>query len=198
MSLKLTKLRYTIFSILFLCTATTAAQSEIVSISQNATTIGLYQKFELSFTLSEDYDNPFDPDIIDITATFIQPDGNSVTISAFFFEQYDENSQGYFINGGNPCWKVRFAPFQLGTYLINKITITDHNGTNIINPEITFTCIESDKKGIIRLDGRNPYYLRYDNNEPYIPIGHNVGWLNENGTGKWEDTFEKMHNVGEN
>ena len=198
MSLKLTKLRYTIFSILFLCTATTAAQSEIVSISQNATTIGLYQKFELSFTLSEDYDNPFDPDIIDITATFIQPDGNSVTISAFFFEQYDENSQGYFINGGNPCWKVRFAPFQLGTYLINKITITDHNGTNIINPEITFTCIESDKKGIIRLDGRNPYYLRYDNNEPYIPIGHNVGWLNENGTGQWEDTFEKMHNVGEN
>jgi hypothetical protein len=171
---------------------------KITSVRQNAATIGLYQKFELSFTLSESYDNPFDPDIVDITVSFNKPDANNIEVPAFFYEEYDEDSHGNFVNGRDPCWKARFAPSQLGDYLINQITIIDHNGTNIIDPGITFTCIESDEKGMIRLDGRNRYYLRYDNNEPYIPIGHNVAWLNENGTRQWKDTFEKMHNVGEN
>jgi hypothetical protein len=194
----LKNLLYLTFSIVCLLPAIAGAQTEITLISQNAATIGQYQKFELSFILSENYNNPFDPDIVDITVTVTQPDSNTVTVPAFFYEQYDENSQGNFINGRNHRWMMRFAPSRLGTYLINQITIIDHNGTNQINPEITFTCIESDKKGIIRQDGRNPYYLRYDNNEPYIPIGHNVAWLNENGTGQWEDIFEKMQNVGEN
>jgi len=174
------------------------APPQVTSISQNTEIAGLYQKFELTFTLSENYSNPFDTDIVDIMVTLTKPDGNDVDVPAFFYEEYDENSYGRFVNGRNPCWKVRFAPSQIGTYLINQITIIDHNGTHKINQEITFTCIESDEKGIVRLDSRNPYYLRYDNNEPYIPIGHNVAWWNENGTGQWEDTFEKMHNVGEN
>lgn len=189
---------YLTINLLCLFPVFAGAQTEITSISQNAATIGRYQKFEVSFTLSENYDNPFDPDIVNITVTITKPDANEVTIPAFIYEQYDENSQGYFINGRNSCWMIRFAPARPGTYLINQITISDHNGTNQIDTDITFTCVESNEKGIIKLDDRNPYYMRYDNNEPYIPIGHNVAWLNENGTGQWEDIFEKMHNVGEN
>ncbi len=178
--------------------ASGGAHIEITSISHNAKTIGLYKKFELTFTLSESYSNPFDTDIVDIMVTFTKPDGNSVDVPAFFYQEYDENSSGYFVNGRDLCWKVRFTPSQLGAYAIDQITIIDHNGTNVIDPEVAFTCIESDEKGIIRVDSRNPYYMRYDNNEPYIPIGHNVGWWNENGTDQWEDTFASMGSVGEN
>lgn len=175
-----------------------ATSPQIMSISQNTEIIGLYQKFELTFTISEDYSNPFDTDVVDIMVTITEPDGNDVNVPAFFYKEYDENSYGRFVNARGACWKIRFAPSQLGTYSINQITITDHNGIHKINQDILFTCIESDDKGIIRIDTQNPYYLRYDNNEPYIPIGHNVSWWNEDGTGQWEDTFEKMHNVGEN
>ncbi len=203
MSVLLRNLFY--ITIILVCLLPAAAEQQleeavpqITSISQNAETIGQYQKFEMTFTLSESYSNPFDIDIVDIMATFTKPDGNNVEVPAFFYEQYDEDLHGNFVNARNPCWKVRFAPSQLGTYLINQIKIIDQYSTNIINPEITFICIESDEKGIIRTDSRNPYYLRYDNNEPYIPIGHNVSWWNEDGTSQWKDTFEKMHNVGEN
>ena len=194
----LRKYLYLIISILCLFPVITSAQTSITSIRQNAATIGLHQKFELTFTLSESYDNPFDPDIVDIMVRFNKPDANNIDVPAFFYEQYDEDSNGNFVNGRDSCWKVRFCSSQTGDYLVNQITIIDRNGVNTINPEIVFTCIESDEKGTIRQDSRSPYYLRYDDNEPYIPIGHNVAWLNENGTGQWEDTFEKMHNVSEN
>lgn len=174
------------------------AQTGITSISQNAGTIGRYGKFELTFTLSESYSNPFDTDIVDVMVTFTKPDGNGVEVPAFFYKEYDENASGYFVNERNPCWKVRFAPSQLGVYTINQIKIIDHNGTNIIDPDVTFTCIESGEKGIIRADSRDPYYMRYDNNETYIPIGHNVGWGSENGTSQWNNYFSKMGNAGEN
>jgi len=194
----LKNLLYLAIGIVCLLPTIAGAQIEIASISQNAETIGRYEKFELTFTISESYSNPFDTDIVDIMVTVTKPDGNSVEVPVFFYEGYDETAGGDFINGRDPCWKVRFAPSQLGVYAINQITIIDHNGTNTIDPDVTFTCIESDEKGIIRLDSRNPYYLRYDNKEPYIPIGHNVGWWNENGTGQWEDTFAAMSSVGEN
>lgn len=189
---------YILILIISLSTVTATAQTEITSISQNADIIGRYEKFELTLTISESYSNPFDTDIVDIMVTFTKPDGNNAEVPAFFYEEYDEDGDGNFINGRDPCWKVRFAPSQLGVYEVNQITIIDHNGTSIVDPEVTFTCIESNEKGIIRVDSRNHYYMRYDNNEPYIPIGHNVGWWNANGTGIWEDTFADMNGVGEN
>ncbi len=200
----LKNLLYLTIGIVCLLPAIAGAQTEITLISQNAETIGRYEKFELTFTLSESYSNPFDTDIVDIMVTFTKPDSSNVEVPAFFYKEYDEDGGGDFVNGRDPCWKVRFAPSQLGAYAINQITIIDHNGTNVIDPEITFTCIESDEKGIIRVDSRNPYYLRYDNKEPYIPIGHNVGWWGKSGsdiwdgTGIWEDTFAAMGGVGEN
>jgi len=184
------------------------AQTEITSISQNADpqprfagnagagTIGLYKKFELTFTLSQSYDNPFDPSIVDITVVFTKPDGNTVTIPAFFYEEYDYIG-GRYVNRRNPCWKARFAPSQEGEHTVSQITIVDANGTTTIDPQVIFTCIESGAKGFIRKDQRDPYYLRHDNGCPYLPIGHNVGWLPD-GPSDWEHYFTSMCTVGEN
>ncbi|MFH1371054.1 MAG: DUF5060 domain-containing protein [Planctomycetota bacterium] len=184
---------------LFLAIGVTQAKATTISnISQNGSTIGRFEKFELTFTVSEAYSNPFDTDIVDIRAVFTQPDGNTVDVPAFFYKEYDEDATGHYVNERNPCWKVRFAPSQLGTYEISQITIIDDNGTNVIDPSVTFTCIDSAKKGIIKVDSRDPHYMRYDTNETYKPIGHNVCWLNENGTSQWESYFTKMANTGEN
>ena len=169
---------------------------EITSISQNAETIGLHRKFELTFTLSQSYDNPFDPDMVDITVTFTAPDGDTATVPAFFYKEYDYTN-GRYVNGRNPCWKARFAPSQEGEYSVNLITIVDADGLTTVDPQITFICIESGEKGIIRTDQRDEYYLRYANGSPYLPIGHNVGWL-PNGPPDWQNYFTSMGAVGEN
>jgi hypothetical protein len=38
-----------------------AKATTITSITQNGSTIGRYEKFEVTFTLSQTYTNPFDP-----------------------------------------------------------------------------------------------------------------------------------------
>jgi len=180
------------------------AQIEITSISQNAETIGLYKKFELTFTLSKSYDNPFDPNIVDVTVAFAVPDGNTVTIPAFFYKEYDYRN-GRYVNGRNPCWKARFAPSQTGEHRVSLITIIDASGPTTIDPNITFTCIsrkgwpspENAEKGFIRTDQRDQYYMRYANGSPYMPIGHNVCWLPD-GPSDWEHYFTSMGAVGEN
>lgn len=187
-----------IIAILAIGAVPVEAAATITSISQNGSTIGRFEKFELTFTVSENYTNPFDTDIVDIMAVFTRPDGNTVDVPAFFYKEYDENGSGYYVNERNPCWKVRFSPAQLGAYEINQITIIDDNGTSTIDPQITFTCIDTAKKGIIRVDSQDPCYMRYDTGETYKPIGHNVCWWNENGTHQWKDTFQKMGNAGEN
>ena len=79
-------------SILLTCPLSAEAQVEITSISQNAETIGLYEKFELTFTLSQSYSNPFDTDVVDIMVTFTEPDGNSVDVPTFFYKEYAFNT----------------------------------------------------------------------------------------------------------
>jgi hypothetical protein len=175
-----------------------AKATTITSITQNGSTIGRYEKFEVTFTLSQTYTNPFDPCIVDIMVTFIKPDGNTVMAPAFYYKEYDEDASGNFVNGRNPCWKARISPAQLGVYDINQIKIIDSGGTTTTDPNISFTCVESGKKGLIRVDSRDPCYMRFDNNETYVPIGHNVGWLNLNGTSQWKSFFAKMGNAGEN
>ena len=188
----------TFLAVVIVCVLATIAEAqvEITSISQNADSIGRYKKFELTFTLSQSYDNPFDPNIVDVTVTFTEPDGNVATIPAFFYKEFDYINSRY-TNGRNPCWKARFAPSQMGVHTVSRITIVDVNGQTTIDPNVTFTCIASSEKGIIRIDQHDQYYLCHAGGSPYLPIGHNVGWLPDGPT-DWEHYFTSMGAVGEN
>jgi len=199
LSVLLKKLLYLTIAIAYFLPTTAGAKVEITSISTNggrARVFGLYEKFELTFTLSQSYENPFDPNIVDIMVTFAKPDGNIVTVPAFFYKEYDYVN-GHFINERNPCWKARFAPSQAGEHAVGQITIVDTNGVTEFNPQNNFTCRESDEKGFIRTDQRDKHYLRYANGKPYLPIGHNVCWLPD-GPADWDKYFTSMGNVGEN
>lgn len=172
------------------------AKTEVTSISQNARGVGLHGKFELTFTLAQTYDNPFDPSVVDATAQFAQPDGSTVTVPAFFYQDYDY-AGGRYVNGRNPCWKVRFAPAQTGVYRVNRITIVDASGSTGFDPQVTFAGLASSDKGIVRRDLRDPSYLRHADGRAYLPIGHNVAWLPK-GPSDWEHYFTAMSSVGEN
>jgi hypothetical protein len=185
-----------VLSILGVLQTLVFAGPALTSISQSGQTVGRYARFELTFTLSQVYDNPFDVNAVDITAEFVRPDGNAVTVPAFFYQDYDYTGQGY-INGRNPCWKVRFAPSQLGEYRVSRIAIVDAGGLTTIDSRATFACVESGAKGIIQQDSRDQHCLRHAGGQPYLPIGQDVGWLPK-GPSDWEHYFTTMSAAGEN
>jgi len=178
-----------------------AGQTEITSLSQNKQTVGMYEKFELTFTLSETYSNPFDPNIVDISITITAPDTSTSVAFAFFYMDYDI-IDGKYVNGHNPCWKVCFAPSQLGKYAVSQITINDKNGATSVDPQASFECVPGERKGIIRVDQRDPYCLCYADGSAYLPIGHNVAWdqavYGADAIAWWEQYFASMAAAGEN
>lgn len=173
-----------------------ASATTISNISQNASTIGRYQKFEATFTLSTTYSNPFDPCIVDVTVSFHEPDGNVVTIPGFYYRSYTvsgSNPETY-TTAGAISWKVRFAPSKPGTHTFD-ITVKDSGGTVVATNAGSFVCQESGKKGFVRVNPNHPAFLMYDNGDTRVNIGQNIGW-NIGGIYGWNNYLTKMHNAG--
>jgi len=176
----------------------------ITSLSQNAGTIGTYEKFEVTFRLSRPYSNPFDPCIIDINVSFHEPGGTIATIPAFYYQAYNvsgSNPEQYPSPSGTASWKARFAPSKLGTHTFD-ITIKEPNGTFVYTNQGSFTCQQSSKKGFIRVDPNQHDFLKYDNGDTRLNIGENIGWNNGSvpggGIAGWDYYLKKMHNAGAN
>jgi hypothetical protein len=172
----------------------------ISGITQNSSTIGRYSKYELTFTISPAYTNPFEPCEVDVTVTFHQPDGTDVNIPGFYYRLYNpsgSNPETYPNSGaGAVSWKARFAPSQLGSHSCD-IIVKDVDGTATVTTAKTFTCTESGKKGFIRIDPNQHDFLKYSNGDTYLAIGQNIGW-NSGGIYIWDDYLKKLHNAGAN
>ena len=103
--------------LLFIISATAYGQPTINRIWQFMDSVGLYNKFEISLRMDAEYENPFDPDQIDVMATFTAPSGKEWKVPGFFNQ---------FFRG---MFSVRFSPDELGnwTYVVR---IKDKNGEN--------------------------------------------------------------------
>jgi hypothetical protein len=153
-----------LFSLIFLFNAAWS-QPAIVNIRQNADSIGLYDKFEIFLNVKAEFINPFDPNEIDITATFISPTGKQWGIHGYYY--YAFGSQ----------WKIRFSPEEIGkwTYTIN---VKDKKGQ--VNSESkSFTAIPSLNHGPIQA-ALNKRYLEYRDGTPFYGVGL---WYNDGYTG---------------
>jgi hypothetical protein len=177
-----------------------ANATTISDISQNSSAIGRYAKYELTFTLSRTYTNPFDPCEVDVMVTLHQPDGTSVSIPGFYYKTYTpsgSNPETYPDSGtGVVSWKARFSPSQLGSYTCD-IQVKDAYGTATATKAGSFTCVESGKKGFIKVDPKQHDFLKYSNGDTCINIGENLGW-NNGGVYGWNNYLTKLHNAGAN
>jgi hypothetical protein len=189
---------YSHLMLLLVVGAIPAKATTISNISQNSGTIGKFEKFEITFTISRTYTNPFDPCEVDVTATFHQPDGTDVMVPGFYYRAYTvsgSNPERY-TTAGAISWKARFAPSMLGSYICD-ITVKDVDGTATAATAGTFTCEESGKKGFIRVDPNNHDFLKYDNGDTRLNIGENIAW-NSGGIYGWNNYLVKLHNAGAN
>jgi hypothetical protein len=124
------------FAVFVILTADLSAikAPEILNLRQRPDTLGLYEKFEVSFNINNgnEYVNPFDPDEIDITAIFISPSGKQWKVPGFYY--YSMGS----------LWKVRFSPDETGVWNY-KISVRDKGG-EVTGSQQSFVSVRSLKK----------------------------------------------------
>jgi hypothetical protein len=137
-----------------------------LGIQPSAKKVGKYKKLELLIKVDTTYDNPFDPDQVDLTVTLKTPEGKTISLPAFYCQDYErrkfDRQRGranwyYPISRGS--WKARFAPMQTGTYSATAI-LKDNKGT-IHSQTVKFDCTPSSKKGFIRASRKDPRFLEF-------------------------------------
>jgi hypothetical protein len=150
--------------------------------------IPLYDFIEVGVDFDEFYDNAYNPDEVSVEATFTSPSGKTYTRFGFFYKDYLICSSCFGCNGQqgfddyweeqetNYSWRVRFTPDEIGswTYTIKVVPNTNENESEISEIE-TFSCINSDDKGYLRVSN-NDKYLAFENGSWFFGIGENIGW----------------------
>ena len=174
----------------FLCLFTfVMAQPKITNLSypKSADLFGLY---EISFSLGN-YDNPYDPDVIDVYAEFVSPDDLHYRVNGFYYESYTFNKKNSYevaTSGQDKEWRVRFTPNCPGNWTFILHAIDRQGETKMPQSSVSFLCNPIDtSKGFISV--ANKRYLKRDamvNGRmeaiPFYPIGPNVAWYGYKGS----------------
>jgi len=158
---------------LLLASAPWAAPT-ISSVTTSGASVGKYAKEELSVGLGTNYSNPYDPSVIDLSATFTSPTGKVWKVNGF----YDGTG-----------WKVRFAGNETGTWTYT-VTAVDATGTTT-SPGGTFGVATSAYHGWVRI-APNKRFLAYDDGTSFFGIGACEAW------GPSTTTLSAMQGLGYN
>jgi len=164
--------------------------------STNSNNIQQYEKFEVVLDLQDaSYNNPYDPDQIDVHAYFKSPKGDTTWVNGFY-DDYN-NAQ---------AWKVRFSPGETGSWEY-QVFATTPDGTGK-SAKKTFTATKSDQHGWLTISSQNPNYLSYTDSTSFYGLAAYYPWnVTESGLdelkqhdvniiGYWNSTYDNAGNGG--
>ncbi len=129
---------------------------------KQTTAVGLYEKLELGVDLKATYQNPYDPDQLDLSAEFTSPSGKKWEIWGF-----------YNLSSSPEHWMIRFTPTETGTWRY-VVKVRDLKGIAESTPD-TFDVTDSKQHGFISI-AANRRYLQYTDGTPFYGVGM---WYND-------------------
>ena len=163
---------------------------KVTHVEPSAVAVPRYEKFELTFRLSETFANPFDPEVADVVGHFVPPSAlvgpirgkkpRTIDVPAFFHQEYERhlvNGREVLTPKGLPCWKLRFTPTEAHAEAKKSVytySVTV-NGQKL--PAITdrqFVCIPSQRGGFVRVSKRDPRCFELTTGQPFYPLGMNL------------------------
>jgi len=173
-----------------------------IKLQASADKVGKYQKLELLVQVDARYENPFDPDEVDLAILLETPEGDQIASPAFFCQDYDRSARvaaNWYYPVGKGTWRARFAPMQIGTYSA-RARLTDRNGT-VQSNTMRFECVPSAKKGFLLVSRNDPRFLEFSEAMPFFAIGQNLAFIGEGQyvtLSKAEEVFAKLSRNGAN
>lgn len=143
----------------------------------SAASVPVYGKLELTFHVQHEYENPFDPEVVDVTGHFLSPGGKEIVLPGFFYQAFERmrDPAGNEKMGavGPPCWKVRFSPTEQGKWRY-YVVVKDALG-ELHSDEQALTATEAELKGgMVRVSRRDGRFFELDNGEFFYPLGINM------------------------
>lgn len=169
-----------------------SAAPKFVSIKENQSQIGKFEKYELTVDVRAKFKNPYDPKEVSLKAIFKSPSGITKIVNGFFYKEFEILPQSNrYKDGGKDAWKVRFTPNEIGKWTYH-LMLSDSTGTSD-SPVQSFDCITSFNNGFVRKSNTN--YLKFDSGLNYFPVGENVGWY---GHKKIDDYKQWINELAEN
>ena len=158
-----------------------------------------YVRMELALDLAATYENPFNPEEIDVWALFTSPQGQATRVNGFLDQpctrRLDHDAE-QIEPAGAPAWKIRFTPAVEGTWHY-RVFAKDRSGETSL-PEASFTVSASTRPGFIRRAEHNPRMFAYDNGQPYFAVGENVCWGGKRGSFDYDDWLPALAKAGGN
>ena len=155
--------------------------------------------FDLTLDLTATYDNPFDPDDVDVWGVFTSPQGKTRRVNGFLdqpFKRRLEQGGEKIEPAGEPFWKIRFTPETEGRWLY-QVFAKDRSG-QVSFPEKSFQATASTNAGFIHRSGRSPRMFAFDNGQPFFAVGENVCWGGKRGSFDYDDWLPALSQAGGN
>jgi hypothetical protein len=160
--------------------AAAASGAEIVAVSQDASEVPTYGRIEIGIELADAYDNPDNPDEVEVRAEVTTPTGAVIEVPAFWFEPYAPSLEGgreVWTPDGEGRWCARYAPTETGAHTL-VVVASDDAGQDVAG-SLEFTAGPPASRGFVGVDPENPRYFAYDDGTSYVPLGVNVDWVRE-------------------
>ena len=135
------------------------------------------ERIEIGFQVTHPFNNPFDRSDVDLRATIIGPDGATVVVPAFYFEDFlfdlkdDQSKQ---IPFGHPEFRVRYTPVLEGPH---SFVISGSVGGEAVSLPVIKMDVRSsqDWKGFVRRSADDDRLLAFsESGEEFCPVGVNV------------------------
>jgi len=162
----------------------------------------LWQRVDFRITNVPAAGNPFDPDSISLDVAFTLPSGGTVTIPAFWYQNYQRGLSGgaeYLTPSGSAEWHARFTPPEPGTYSLALTIRTNHqpSGSPVNSSFSVPASAPLPGSGYLRLAG-SKQYLETSDGQVIRLVGENVCWPGAQGTYDYDTWFPAMATAGEN
>ncbi len=178
------------------CGLAWAGRLEIQNLRVTPREVRTYERLTISFDLSQQYTNPYDPEEVAVWAELRGPDGTVLRIPGFWFEPYepvDEFTRKHVFTNpgreryrrvGSPCWQVRVALLQPGRWM-GQVVAKDATGI-ARSQRFSVVCLPGREHGFLQVAG-NGQFLVFGDGMPFVPIGFCIAWARGNGE---KDTYD--------
>ncbi len=174
--------------------------ADILSVTLDYDQVPVYGRLEVTVTLDTTYDNPYDTEEVEVSASVIDPHGLETDVPGFWYEPYTatlEDGVEHLEPSGPGSWCVRLSPLFPGDYRFT-IRVDDAAGMTL-SPEYRFEATAPEGSGYIRVDARNPRYFVRDDGSSYVALGANIDWAVEaSGVFAYEEYLDDLAAGGGN
>lgn len=202
-------------------TGETLARLCVSDLAANASSVHLYDKFELTFTVNNSVATnpqfPYDPATppglqercgISVEGLFLPPGEDdwqhAIRQPGFLYQNYDRrqiDQSEWLYPVGEPLWKVRFAPKRQGVWKymvrVQTASICPEGSVPCLNwietdpASFTVTEAKPGNHGFVEVSKTDTRYFAYSDGEPFVGLGLNVGFSNTNFTYDADEQIER-------